>query len=58
MLPSSRTQASIHEASKVRMLSKIGEDKAEIEGFDYESKLWGAHEVRVSPTYLGALRLR
>lgn len=26
--------------------------------FDYESKLWGAHEVRISPTYLGALRLR
>ena len=25
--------------------------------FDYESKLWGAHEVRISPTYLGALRL-
>jgi SAM-dependent methyltransferase len=26
--------------------------------FDYESKLWGAHEVRPSPTYLGGLRLR
>jgi len=26
--------------------------------FDYESKLWGAYEVRISPTYLGALRLR
>jgi SAM-dependent methyltransferase len=26
--------------------------------FDYESKLWGAHEVRFTPTHLGALRLR
>lgn len=26
--------------------------------FDYESKLWGAHEVKPSPTYLGGLRLR
>lgn len=26
--------------------------------FDYESKLWGAHEVRSTPTHLGALRLR
>lgn len=26
--------------------------------FDYEAKTWGAHDVRVSPTYLGALRLR
>lgn len=26
--------------------------------FDYESKLWGAHEVRLQPTYLGALRLK
>lgn len=25
--------------------------------FDYESKLWGGHPVRVSPTFLGALRL-
>lgn len=27
------------------------------ERFDYEEKVWGAHEVRISPTYLGALRL-
>ena len=40
------------------MLSEIGNEQAEIKGFDYESKLWGAHEVRVSPTYLGAMRLR
>ncbi len=40
------------------MPSEIGKEEAEIEGFDYESKLWGAHEVRVSPTYLGAMRLR
>ena len=26
--------------------------------FDYEAKTWGGHEVRLSPTYLGALRLR
>ncbi|MCK5644624.1 MAG: hypothetical protein KAJ19_27750, partial [Gammaproteobacteria bacterium] len=26
--------------------------------FDYESKVWGGHEVMVTPTYLGALRLR
>lgn len=26
-------------------------------GFDYETKMWGGHEVRLSPTYLGALRL-
>jgi len=26
--------------------------------FDYESKVWGGHEVKISPTYLGALRLR
>ena len=26
--------------------------------FDYESKVWGAHEVGVSPTFLGALRLQ
>ena len=26
--------------------------------FDYESKVWGGHEVKVTPTYLGALRLR
>lgn len=58
MLPSSRIQDSVHEASKVRVLTTMGEEKAEIEGFDYESKLWGAHEVRVSPTYLGAMRLR
>jgi SAM-dependent methyltransferase len=25
--------------------------------FDYEEKVWGAHEVRLSPRYLGALRL-
>ena len=25
--------------------------------FDYESKVWGAHEVGTSPRYLGALRL-
>lgn len=25
--------------------------------FDYESKIWGAHEVRLAPTYLGAMRL-
>jgi SAM-dependent methyltransferase len=27
-------------------------------GFDYETKLWGGHRVELSPTYLGALRLR
>ena len=27
-------------------------------GFDYETKLWGGHKVDLSPTYLGALRLR
>ena len=26
--------------------------------FDYESKIWGAHKVAVSPTFLGALRLQ
>ena len=26
-------------------------------GFDYESKLWGAHQVEAKPSYLGALRL-
>jgi SAM-dependent methyltransferase len=26
--------------------------------FDYESKLWGAHEVKPCPTFLGGLRLR
>ncbi|MFQ5923051.1 MAG: class I SAM-dependent methyltransferase [Anaerolineales bacterium] len=26
--------------------------------FDYESKTWGAHEVRLAPTYLGAMRLK
>ena len=26
--------------------------------FDYESKLWGAHEVKPSPMFLGGLRLR
>ena len=26
-------------------------------GFDYESKLWGAHQVEANPSYLGALRL-
>lgn len=26
--------------------------------FDYEGKLWGAHQVGLAPTYLGALRLR
>lgn len=40
------------------MLSTPSEEKAEIEGFDYESKLWGAHEVRISPMYLGGLRLK
>ena len=25
--------------------------------FDYESKLWGAHQVEAKPSYLGALRL-
>lgn len=25
--------------------------------FDYDTKLWGAHEVEAKPTYLGALRL-
>ena len=29
-----------------------------MDSFDYESKLWGGHEVKISPTYLGALRLR
>jgi SAM-dependent methyltransferase len=29
-----------------------------MDSFDYESKLWGGHEVKVKPTYLGALRLR
>ncbi len=27
-------------------------------GFDYEAKLWGGHKVDLSPSYLGALRLR
>lgn len=27
------------------------------DGFDYEAKTWGGHEVRLSPSYLGALRL-
>ena len=27
------------------------------DGFDYESKLWGAHQVEAKPSYLGALRL-
>lgn len=26
--------------------------------FDYESKIWGGHEVKRQPTYLGALRLQ
>jgi SAM-dependent methyltransferase len=26
--------------------------------FDYESKTWGGHEVDISPSYLGALRLK
>ena len=26
--------------------------------FDYESKVWGSHDVKVEPTYLGALRLQ
>ena len=26
-------------------------------GFDYESKLWGAHQVEAKPSYLAALRL-
>jgi len=26
--------------------------------FDYEAKTWGGHDVKLSPTYLGALRLR
>ncbi len=29
-----------------------------MEQFDYESKVWGANHVRVTPLYLGALRLR
>ena len=28
------------------------------DAFDYEAKTWGGHEVRVSPKYLGALRLK
>ena len=28
------------------------------EEFDYESKTWGAHEVRLAPTFLGAMRLK
>jgi len=27
-------------------------------GFDYESKVWGANEVRLSPSHLNALRLK
>ena len=26
--------------------------------FDYETKTWGGHEVRLAPTYLGAMRLK
>ena len=37
---------------------EIAQPHPNLPEFDYESKLWGAHEVRVSPTYLGALRLR
>jgi len=29
-----------------------------VPSFDYEGKLWGAHEVKPSPTFLGGLRLR
>lgn len=29
-----------------------------MEGFDYETKLWGGTEVRTSPIYLGASRLK
>ena len=28
------------------------------DGFDYERKVWGVNEVRVSPTFLNALRLK
>jgi SAM-dependent methyltransferase len=49
-VPSSREQMSPHRRDH-------GYESGD-NGFDYETKVWGAHKVELSPNYLGALRLR
>lgn len=42
----------------MEFISLQSETRVDLMRFYYESKIWGAHPVRLSPFYLGALRLK